>query len=92
MRLPLWRNVAGLASITIISALWLFHITRLILWSIHRDLTMHNGNWRELELFLPAFYNYAALILASALKGSSRPLIIAAWVSVQIFYAAFIYT
>jgi hypothetical protein len=90
--LPRWRNGVGLASIVIISALWLFQTARWILWSINRDLTTPYGNWREFELFLPAFYFYAALPLACALKGASRLLMIAAWVLVQVFYGAFMYT
>jgi len=82
----------GLAAIVIISALWLFQITRWVLWSINRDLTTPYGDWREFELFLPAFYFYAALPLGCALKGASRLLTIAAWVLVQVFYGAFIYT
>ena len=90
--LPPWRNGMGLAAIVIIAALWMFQATRWVLWSINRDLTVPYGNWREFELFLPAFYFYAALPLACALKGVSRLLTIAAWVLVQVFYGAFIYT
>ena len=90
--LPRWRNGMGLAAIVIISALWLFQTTRWVLWSIDRDLTTPYGSWREFEIFLPAFYFYAALPLACALKRASRLLTIAAWVLVQVFYMAFIST
>lgn len=90
--LPRWRKGMGLAAIVIISALWLFQTTRWVLWSMNCDLTTPYGNWREFELFLPAFYLYAALPLASALKSASRLLTLAAWVLVQVFYGAFIYT
>jgi len=90
--LPRWRNGMGLAAIVIISALWLFQTTRWVLWSIDRDLTTPYGSGREFEIFLPAFYFYAALPLACALKRASRLLTIAAWVLVQVFYMAFIYT
>jgi hypothetical protein len=90
--LPRWRNGMGLTAIVVVSALWLFQTTRWILWSINQDLTTPYGNWREFEQFLPAFYLYAALPLACALKGASRLLMIAAWVLVQLFYGAFMYT
>jgi hypothetical protein len=75
----------------IISALWLFQTTRWILWALNRDLTTPYGNWRGFEQFLPAFYFWAALPLACALKGASRLLTIAALVLVQVFYGAFMY-
>ncbi len=90
-KLPRWRNGLGLASVVIISVLWLFQTTLWILWSLHYDLTTTYGNWREFELFLPVFYFLAALPLACALKGASRLLMIAAWVLMQLYYRAFIY-
>jgi hypothetical protein len=85
------RWTGGLASEVIISVLWLFQTTLWILWSLHYDLTTPYGNWREFELFLPVFYFLAALLLACALKGASRLLMIAAWVLMQLYYRAFIY-
>lgn len=90
--LPPWRNGVGLASILIISSLWLFQATRWLLLSVNRELTALYGDWREYELFLPVFFMYPALPLACALKGASRLLMIAAWVTVQLFYGAFWYT
>ena len=80
--LPPWRNGMGLASIVIISAFWLFQMTRWLMLSMNRELTSPYGDWREFELFLPVFFVYPALFLACTLKGSSRLLMIAAWVAV----------
>ena len=89
--LPPWRNGMGLASIVIISAFWLFQMTRWLMLSMNRDLTPPYGDLREFELFLPAFFVYPALLLACALKGSPRLLMIAAWVAV-LFSGPFAYT
>ena len=80
--MPPWRNGMGLASIVIISAFWLFQMTRWLMLSMNRDLAAPYGDLREFELFLPAFFVYPALLLACALKGSPRLLMIAAWVTV----------
>lgn len=89
--MPPWRNGMGLASIVIISAFWLCQTTRWLMLSMNRDLTAPNGDWREFELFLPAFFVYPTLPLACALKGTSRLLMIAAWVAV-LFSGPFEYT
>jgi len=80
----------GLASIVIISAFWVFQTTRWLLLLMNRELTAPYGDWREYELFLPAFFVYPALLLACALKGSPRLLMIAAWVTV-LFTGPFAY-
>jgi hypothetical protein len=89
--LPPWRNGVGLASIVIVSAFWLFQMMRWLLLSMNRELTAPYGDWREYELFLPAFFVWPALLLACALKGSPRLLMIAAWVTV-LFSGPFAYT
>ena len=89
--LPPWRNGMGLASIVIISAFWLFQMARWLMLSMNRELTAPYGGLREFELFLPAFFVYPALLLAGALKGSPRLLMIAAWVAV-LFSGPFAYT
>jgi hypothetical protein len=88
--LPPWRNGMGLASIVIISAFWLFQMARWLMLSLNRELTAPYGNWREFQLFFPAFFVYPALLLACALKGSPRLLMIAAWVAV-LFSGPFAY-
>ena len=89
--LPPWRNGMSLAPIVIVSALWLFQMARWLMLSLNRELTAPYGNWREFELFLPAFFVYPALPLACALKSSPRLLMIAAWVAV-LFSGPFAYT
>jgi hypothetical protein len=89
--MPPWRNGMGLASIVIISAFWLFQMTRWLMLSINRELTAPYGDSREFELFLAAFFVYPALLLACALKGAPRFLMIAAWVAV-LFSGPFAYT
>jgi hypothetical protein len=92
--LPPWRNGMGPASIVIISAFWLFQMTRWLMLSMNRELTAPYGvcgGLREFELFLPAFFVYPTLLLACALKGSPRLLMIAAWVAV-LFSGPFAYT
>src|SRR5205807_7450533 len=78
--------------VEVLSVLWLFQTTCWILLSLNRDLATPYGNWRGFEQFLPAFYFWAALSMACALKGGSRLLMIAAWVLLQLFYGAFMYT
>ena len=89
--MPHWRNGVGLTSIVIISAFWLFQMTRWLMLSMNRDLTARYEDVREFELFLPAFFVYPALLLACALKGAPRMLMIAAWVTV-LFSGPFAYT
>jgi hypothetical protein len=89
--IPPWRNGMGLASIVIISAFWLFQMTRWLVLSMNRGLTAPYGDLREFELFLPAYFAYPALLLACALQGTSRRLMIAAWVAV-LFSGPFAYT
>src|SRR5260370_17161347 len=64
-----WRNGAGLGSMLIVFALWLYQTIRwaFLLTNGHfHDLL--GAEWREAEMFLPAFYSYAPLGLAFALK------------------------
>jgi len=89
--LPPWRNGVGLAAIVIISAFWLFQTTRWLLLLMNRELTVPDGDWQEYEMFLPAFFVYPALLMACALKGDPRLLMIAAWVTV-LFCGPFTYT
>ncbi len=89
--MPHWRNGMGLASIVITSAFWLFQMARWLMLSMNRDLTAPYGDLREFELFLPAFFVYPALLLACALQGTPRLLMIAAWVAV-LFSGPFAYT
>ena len=79
--LPSWRNGMGLASMVIISGLWLFQTTTVVVWLLRI----------EFGLLLPAIYFWIALPLACALKGAPRLLMVAAWVSVQLFYGAAMY-
>ena len=90
--LPRWRNGLGLASMVIITALWLFQTIRWILLSMNRELTTPYGSWKEFEIFLPAFYAYPALPLALALKGSSRLQTVGAWFLLAVFTGTFWYT
>ena len=92
--LPQWRNGLGLASMIILSTLWLFLSIRLILLSFNGDLTLHGTDsiWMELEWLVPAYYAYAALPLAFSLKRAPRLLMIAAWVLTQLYCSAFMYT
>jgi hypothetical protein len=76
----------------IISALWLFQTTRWTLLFTNRELTTSYENWREFELFLPAFYVYPALPLAFAFKGIARLQMVVAWIFLAFFYGAFWYT
>jgi hypothetical protein len=83
LELPRWRNGAGLASMVIVSALWLWLTTSWVLGSNNRGSpTSYGTNWTEFEVFLPAYYLYMALPLALVLKGVARPLMIAACVAV----------
>jgi hypothetical protein len=47
--LALWRNAIGLASIVVISAFWVFQMTRWLLLLMNRELTAPYGDWREHE-------------------------------------------
>jgi hypothetical protein len=90
--LPRWRSGLGLASMVIVSVLWLFQTTRWIALSMNGELTTSYGSWKEFELFLPAFYAYPGLPLAFALKGTARLQMVVAWSLLGIFYDAFWYT
>ena len=60
--------------------------------SVNRDFTgFLSADWIEFERFLPAFYAYAALPLAFGLKGTPRLQMVAAWILLALFYAAFRY-
>jgi hypothetical protein len=77
----------------IVFALWVIQATRWALLSINHEFAGFLGtDWREIELFLPAFYAYSALPLAFALKGVSRLQMLAASLLLAVFYSAFWYT
>jgi hypothetical protein len=91
--LPSWRNGVGLASMVIISALWLFQSIRWFLLSINRDVRFGTDSiWTEFDYVLPAYYFSAALPLAFALKRDPRLEMIAAWVLLGFYFGAFSYT
>jgi len=88
-----WRNGAGLAAIVIVFALWLIQTAHWGAMALHGKFAGFLGtNLTEAEWLLPAFYAYAALLLAFALKGIPRLQIIAAWLLLAVFYGTFGYT
>jgi hypothetical protein len=89
--LPLWRNGLGLASMAVVTGLWIVQTTRWILLSNRIDLVPYVGDWTEFSIFLPAYYGFAALALAFALKGVPRLQMIAAWLTLALFYGAFVF-
>jgi len=77
----------------IVLALWVIQTTRWALLSINHEFAGFLGtDWREIEIFLPAFYAYSALPLAFALKGVARLQILVAWLLLAVFYRSFWYT
>src|SRR5216683_4538239 len=74
-----WRKGAGSGSMLIVLALWLYQTVRwaFLLTNGHFDGLL-GADWREIEMFLLAFYAYAALALAFALRGTPRLQLVAA--------------
>jgi hypothetical protein len=91
--LPHWRNAAGLTSILILSVLWLrLAVTWLVLARDSTFVDFLSSDWREFEIFLPAYYVLAALPLALTLKGTARVMMILAWMCISGHHSVFGYT
>jgi hypothetical protein len=75
----------------VVTALWIVQTTRWILLSNGIDLVPYAGDWIEFSIFLPSYYTFAALALAFALKGVPRLQMIAAWLTLALFYGAFVF-